>query len=392
MAIPITVPRLGWNMDEGVFAGWLKTDGDTVRPGEALFSLESEKATEDVECLDEGILRIPPNAPQAGERVAVGVVIGYLVAAGEAPPFESTAEAAPAVVPQVSVAEKTEAVPRLRESEKHRARPRSSPRARRVARELGVDWARLTGSGKSGRIRERDVRAAASTPSQPAVPLTPARRAIAEHMAASHATTAPVTLTTTVEATNLVNLRNQFKAAATDAVIPSYTDFLVKLTAAALQKHPLLNAQWVDGQIRPMPDVHVGIAVDTEAGLLVPVIRDVPSLSLRQLAAKSRELIERAVKRRLAAEEMQGGTFTVSNLGSLGVDAFTPLLHLPQCATLGIGRIVRRPVVIGEQIVAREQMTLSLTFDHRIVDGAPAARFLQTLSQAVENPGPWLMP
>src|SRR5262249_27702489 len=156
--------------------------------------------------------------------------------------------------------------------------------------------------------------------------------------------------------------------------------------------HPLLNSRWAEDQILILPNINIAIAVDTEAGLFAPVIRNVPSLSLRQVAAHARDLVERARQRKLKAEEMQDGTFTITNLGQFGIDPFTPIINYPQCAILGVGRIERRPVVISEQIVARDQITLSLTFDHRIVDGAPAARFLQTLGQLVENPGPALVP
>jgi pyruvate dehydrogenase E2 component (dihydrolipoamide acetyltransferase) len=165
----------------------------------------------------------------------------------------------------------------------------------------------------------------------------------------------------------------------------------VKLTAVALREHPLLNACWTGEEIVVSHACHIGIAVDTEAGLLVPVIRDVANLGLRQVAERSRDLAERARQRKLKAEEMQGGTFTITNLGAFGIDAFTPIINYPQGAVLGVGRIQRQPVVIGEEIKAREQVTLSLTFDHRIVDGAPAARFLQTLGRLIENPGPWLV-
>jgi pyruvate dehydrogenase E2 component (dihydrolipoamide acetyltransferase) len=397
MAIPITIPRLGWTMDEGVFAGWLKADGDRVGAGDSLFSLEGEKATEEIECLDEGILRIPPNGPRPGDKVAVGAVIGALVQPGEAAPWESSSpRAAPAHAE--SAEEKTVSsapVSRL-EKQEERRRTAISPRARRVAGKLGIDWTTLRGSGRTGRIRERDVRAAASgaTPPQAtAVPLGSIRKTTGERLLASLRSTAPVTLTTTADATNLVNLRKQFTATvlAQGNLIPGYTDFLVKLTACALQEHPSLNAVRAGDRVVTSPAVHVGIAVDTDAGLLVPVVRDVSSLSLKQVTARARELIERARQGRLRAEEMQGGTFTVTNLGAFGIDAFTPILNPPQCAILGIGHIVRRPVVRGVEIVARELITLSLTFDHRLVDGAPAARFLQTLSRIIENPGPWLV-
>lgn len=396
MPIPITIPRLGWNMEEGVFVGWLKPDGAPVRAGEALFSLESDKAMEEIECLDEGILRIAPDGPRVGDKIAVGTVIGYLAQAKEAVSFERQTPRSVQTMSEKqsgesgSAANATVFAP---ERGMDRGQVAISPRAKRAARELGMDWTKLQGSGRTGRIRERDVRTASEVPSLAALQPSPLRRTIAERMVASHRSTAPVTLTTTADATHLVNLRNQFKAAiqAGNDVVPSFTDFLVKLSALALKRHPQLNARWADGQILLCPDIHIGIAVDTEAGLLVPVVRDALSLGLKQLSARSRDLIERARQRKLAADEMRGGTFTVTNLGAFGIDAFTPLINVPECAILGVGRIQRKPVVNGEQVVIRDQMTLSLTFDHRIVDGAPSARFLQTLSSLIENPGPWLI-
>jgi pyruvate dehydrogenase E2 component (dihydrolipoamide acetyltransferase) len=371
MAIPITIPRLGWNMDEGTFVGWLKPDGAAVRPGEPLFSLESDKATQEIECLDAGILRIAPDGPRAGDKVTVGTVIGYLAPVGEAVP--------------------------ARAADVHRDRRHVpiSPRAKRLAAKLGIDWARLKGSGRTGRIRERDVRAAAPRVREgTSVPVNSIRQTIAVRMLNSHRSTAPVTLTTTVDATHLVLLRNQFQAAlsAGSDIVPSYTDFLVKLAGIALEKHPLLNARWDGEQIQIPEGIHIGIAVDTDAGLLVPVLRDVPALSLKQVAVRSRDLVERARQGKLTAAELQGGTFTVTNLGAFGIDSFTPIIHFPQCAILGLGRIQRRPVVSGNDVVIRDQLTLNLTFDHRIVDGAPAARFVQTLGVLLENPGPWFMP
>jgi pyruvate dehydrogenase E2 component (dihydrolipoamide acetyltransferase) len=387
MANPITVPRLGWNMDKGVFVGWLKADGAPVRAGEALFTLEGDKTTEDVEGLEEGVLHVPANGPRAGDVVTVGTVIGYLLQPGEPVPV-----AKPATSP-TSAARESGPGPATVIRPTSRRRPASSPRARRVAVELGIDLADLQGTGRTGRIRERDVRMAAGKVQAPDVPaVSPIRRTIAERMMTSQRSTAPVTLTTTTDATELVNLRNQFKTASQvdQSVVPSYTDVLVKLTAAALRKHPLLNARWDGERIVSSEKIDVGIAVDTDAGLLVPVLRDVPSLTLKQLSIRARDLIERARLGKLSATDLQGGTFTVTNLGAFGVDVFTPIVNYPECAVLGVGRIQRRPVVVGEQIVAREQLTLNLTFDHRIVDGAPAAKFLQMLCGLIENPGPWL--
>jgi pyruvate dehydrogenase E2 component (dihydrolipoamide acetyltransferase) len=199
--------------------------------------------------------------------------------------------------------------------------------------------------------------------------------------------TAPVTLTTRVDAAELVGWRERLKSAPLEGgVTPSYVEILVKLAARALVDHPGLLARWEDGRILPAAGVHIGIAVDTPEGLVVPVVRDVPSLPLVQVAARSRRLVERALRKGLTPEEMADGTFTVTNLGAFGIDAFTPIINYPQCAILGIGRIDRQPVVREDRVVPGYVLTLSLTFDHRIVDGAPAARFLAALSRLIESP------
>jgi pyruvate dehydrogenase E2 component (dihydrolipoamide acetyltransferase) len=259
---------------------------------------------------------------------------------------------------------------------------RSTPRARRIAKELGVDWQSLSGSGRNGRIRERDVRSA--TPGANASgSLSPRRKTIAQRMLASSQQTAAVTLTTRADATNLVSLRNQFKS--TGGVVPTYTDIIAKLVTAALAHHPVMTGE-APGEL------NIGMAVDSEAGLLVPVLRNVAGQSLLQLAAQSRELVEKARQGKLSLEEMSGGAFTITNLGNFGIDAFTPIINLPETAILGVGAIRREAVVLeDDRIVPRDQLTLSLTFDHRVVDGAPAARFLQTIVAAIENPSAWLL-
>jgi pyruvate dehydrogenase E2 component (dihydrolipoyllysine-residue acetyltransferase) len=405
MASEVTIPRLGWNMDEGIFVGWLKADGEPIKAGEPLFNLEGDKATQEIESLEAGILRIQPDGPKDGEKVAVGVVIGYLVAPGEPAPFESRSPATPSVAPSWSIVTEKKKQP-------------VSPRARRTARQLGVDPAAVTGSGKTGRIIERDIRAAAGRQPAHALPtarvqkrgleaardsaspdyrelaVSSIRKTIAQRMVESKQSTAAVTITTTVDATNLVNLRRQFKAVLETGEAPAigYTEIVVKLTALALEKHPMLNSRWAGDRIQVWRSVHIGIAVDTDSGLKVPVIRDVPQLSLREVAACSRSLAERARDGTLTAAELSGSTFTVSNLGQLGVEIFTPLINPPECAILGLGRIQSQVVVESKQFVERERMFLSLTFDHRILDGAPAARFLQTLGRLIENPSPWLLP
>jgi len=261
-----------------------------------------------------------------------------------------------------------------------------SPRARRLAEQHGIDWTRLNGTGSTGRIRERDV--AAVPPTLGVIPLSPIRRTIAARMVESRQQTVPVTLTATADATNLVHLRRQFKTAG--GVVPAYTDFLLKLVAVALQQHPLLAARWTDTGLRLATRIDIGLAVDTDAGLLVPVIRGVPALGLREVTEQTRELATRARQGSLTTAEMSGGCFTVTSLGTFGVEFFTPIINHPECAILGVGAIKRVPVVDGDRVVGREQLPLSLTFDHRVMDGVPAAKFLKTLRELIAHPAPWL--
>jgi pyruvate dehydrogenase E2 component (dihydrolipoamide acetyltransferase) len=389
VAVAITTPRLGWSMEEGTFAGWLKQDGDQVARGDPLFQLESDKSTEEIEALDEGVLRIPPDAPKPGDTVKVGQVLAYLVAEGEEVPTGDRDEG-------VKNQEESPVAPLPAHASPRTAvgKPAISPRARRVAAELGVDWVGLRGSGRDGRIRERDVRAAATArPGGRLIPHTTVRRTVAARMVAGVTQAAPVTLTSKADATNLVNLRAQFRASgAREDEVPGYTDLVVRLAAVGLREHPLLQAQWRDDGLFVPDRIDIAVAVDTEAGLLAPVIREVDRLTLRQVAARSRELIAQARAGRLSAEQLRDATFTVTNLGGLGVDAFTPIINLPQCAVLGVGRIVREPGVVEDRVVPRDVLTLSLTFDHRVVDGAPAAQFLEALRRCLEQPAPWLMP
>jgi len=373
MPIEITVPRLGWSTEEGTFTGWLKQSGDPVSAGEPLFAMESDKVTLDVESLDNGILYVPPGSPAPGAIVVVGQCLGFLLAPGEpAPETLNAGQLAAGTPPESAVS--TPSPPAPVNAPTRDGRTPVTPRARRVAAELGVDTALLRGSGRGGRIREADVRAAASAPT------TSLRRAIARRMMESRQNTAPVTLTSRADATALVALRNRWKLRQASGPAPSYTDILAKLVAIVLESHPTLGGSG---------KAHIGIAVDTPDGLLVPVLRDVAASSLADLARRSRELTEAARARRLRAEDLAGGTFSITNLGGFGIDAFTPIVNFPETAVLGVGAIRKEAVVLESgELGAREQMTLSLTFDHRVVDGAPAARFLRALVQLIEVPPP----
>ena len=423
MAFEIRVPRLGWSMETGVFVRWLKRAGESVKVGDSLYELEGEKATQEIEAVDAGVLRMTTTSPAPGTEVAVGALLGYLAGKDEAlpaaaAPTELPKQSSPPPIPadrpipppagpaarrrareqgidRHSVAASnstgpgraTDAGPPISTVARHSARVIASPRARRVARELGLDWQTLAGSGSHGRIRERDVRAATSGVAHAfsSPTLSPRRRTIAQRMLASSQQTAAVTLTTRANATNLVSLRSQFKATGGGDIVPSYTDIVARLVHAALRQHPVISGQSTG-------DLPIGIAVDTEAGLLVPVLRNIGSQTLLQLAAQTRELIEKARRGTLSMAEMTGGVFTITNLGGYGIDAFTPIINLPETAILGLGAIRREPVVLDDdRIAACDQLTLSLTFDHRLVDGAPAARFLQLVVSAIENPAAWLL-
>ncbi len=418
MAIAITLPRQGWSMDEAVFVQWLKADGDVVRAGDPLFAVETDKAVQEIESLDDGVLRIPADGPGQGDTVRVGDMIGYLVEEGEelptapAPRQEGIEPVATDNAAAEEVTAPVDGPPDADHTASWPAPPLSSaaaavtPRAARRARQDGVDLRTVIGSGAGGRIRERDVVAAmtltprpasadlrAATPPRAAappgdhgVPISGLRRTIAQRMLQSSAATAAVTLTTQADATALVSLREQFQATATaDEPAPTVSDLIVKLVALALGDFPLLNGRWDETRIVLPDSINIGLAVDTDDGLLVPVVHDVPRFGVRQLAAHTRDLVDRARRRQLSPAELTGGTFTVTNLGGLGVDAFTPIINHPECAVLGVGRIRRAPVAVDNQIVIRDQLWLSLTFDHRIVDGAPAARFLGAVRQAVEH-------
>lgn len=394
----ITLPRLGWSMEEGKFLTWLKQDGEFIKEGDPIFTLESDKAAQEVEAIDSGILRIPLDGPKPGDTIKVGHVLGYLLAEGETMPV-ATAPTVPTAPPHVETTIPiSEPIPEPIVKPITKPMPEetpASPRARRAAKEHRVDLATLAPTGKGRRIRERDVLAAAtstSTTGMKQVPLTPMRRTIAARLMHSRQTTVPVTITARCDATALLAFRQQLKSITPSLqhsiqVVPTINDILVKLSAAALRQHPMLAATWAEDHLLLPESIHLGIAVDTEAGLLVPVIRDVGTSTLTQIAAQSHKLISAARAGQLAAADMQGACFTLSNLGSLGVEAFTPVINPPESAILGIGAIVREAVPLDDgTFAARDRLTLSLTFDHRVNDGAAAARFLQTLRHLIEHP------
>ena len=429
MPYEIVMPRLGWNMEEGTLVEWLKADGEQISQGEMVCTIEGDKAAADVESFEAGILKIPNASPPPGQTVPVGTLLGYIVSVNEAETFDPNAggtdvaeDESVAAVPGDGAepghdptgrepAGSRDTVPTVEPvtgTLRERGEPAISPRARRAAEAAGIDWRSLKGSGRSGRIVERDVLEAAGQPGQSAQPgqYEPAmdgadgndaavrsadrkanagqgdlRRVIARRMAEAHRTTAPVTLHTEVDVTRLSSMFER-------ANRPSWYDLMAGIAAIVLAEHPVMNASWRDGVVLN-EGVHIGIAVDTEAGVIAPVIRDVPGKSLQDISAASKRLIRAAQTGELTLDQVEGGTFTLTNLGMYGVDDFTPIIHYPQCAILGLGRAAPRVVVLDEASGAtgiRTIMSLSLTFDHRIVDGAPAARFLQRVRQLAEKP------
>jgi pyruvate dehydrogenase E2 component (dihydrolipoamide acetyltransferase) len=285
--------------------------------------------------------------------------------------------------------------------------PRPTPVAKRVAEEAGVSLQGLAGSGPGGRITRADVEHALQGEPAPApetalpatepdvierIPLTGVRAIIAERMAMSVHTTARVTLVMEVDATQLVQMRERLKGRVEGewGFAPGYNDLLAKMVATALRKFPYMNARLTEDAILHLKAINMGMAVDTERGLLVPVIRDADQKSLRQFGLEFRQLVERARQRKSLPDDLSGGTFTITSLGAFGIDAFTPVINYPEAAILGIGRIAPRPTVVDGQLTVRTMCTLSLVFDHRLVDGAPAARFLAYLKEIIEEPYLWL--
>ena len=400
MAIEITLPRLGWSMEEGIFQSWLKKEGEEVQSGEPLFVLESDKAAQEVEATDSGILHIPSDAPQSGEVTKVGRVLGYLLGPGEQPPAASAvASAVPEQTSPDAPAERVAPPPATVPASTENSTPvasgdtPASPRARRAAKKRGVDLSRVEPGGAGGRIREQDVLAVEiRSPGASGVPVGNLRRIIAARMMQSKQSTAPVTLHVRCDASRLVLLRRELKAALDGDSTPSYNDIIAKVVARALAQHPMLAARWENDEIFLPEAFNIGLAVDTEQGLLVPVIKDVGNLPLAAVSRKSRSLVEGARSRRIAPEDLQGGNFTITSLGSFDIESFTPIINYPETAVLGIGSIFREATEgEGGTIVFRDTMRLSLTFDHRVVDGAPAARFLQDVRQGVENPAVCLL-
>jgi pyruvate dehydrogenase E2 component (dihydrolipoamide acetyltransferase) len=434
------IPQLGQTVEEVTLVGWLVKDGEKISQGQAVMEVETDKAVFPVESNAKGYIHLGPY--KEGDVLPVLTVVavigkqedkfevkGAALAVEEAEPAPAanvTAEPAPVPEAKSESTDRMFVSPRARKLAAEtsvdvtRVTPtgyegvrvterdvrnylsqqsKATPVAQRMAADMGVDLREVTGSGPGGRIVKQDVaRATLPTPpvAQPLpvtdvlerVPLKGVRGIIAERMAASVHTTARVTLVMEVDATELVAARTRLKdrVEQTWGFAPSYNDLLAKVCATSLRKFPYMNARLAPDAVELLGHVNIGLAVDTERGLMVPVVQDVDKKNLHQFGTEFRELVDRARKGRSLPDDLSGGTFTITNLGMYDVDAFTPVINLPEAAILGVGRIAPKVVPRGTEIVVRQLWTLSLVFDHRLVDGAPAARFLQYIKQLIEEP------
>ena len=381
MPTQVVLPKLDRLMTEGTIQRWLKKAGEQVAKGDSLAVIEAEKVTTELEAPDSGIFT--PAVPE-GSRVAVGQVIAHILAPGEkAPEILPPAASGAGAVP-VPVAE-------TREGPVEERFVRATPAARRRARELGVSLAQIKGTSGRGLVAEEVEAYAKKTKlaglEDEVVPLTGWRKSMAEHMAQSARTTAQITTVAEVDATELVNLRDKYKHLENLGTQLTYTTFIVKAVAYALKEFPIMNSSLVDDTLTIHKRMDIGLAVAIEeGGLVVPVIRDADRKDLVQIARELDSLSKKAREHKLALSEVSAGTFTITNPGMMGVILDTPIIVVPQTGILGVGTIVKRPSVVNDQIVIRHIMYLSLSYDHRVIEGAPAIRFLQKVRQLLENP------
>ncbi len=380
MPTQVIMPALGMAQDTGKVLRWLAPEGQPVVKGQPLMEIETDKVTVEIEAPASGVLA--GVRAQAGQDIPVGQVVAFILASGESLPAEAPviAPAPPAHAAAAPTPPASPAPPRTG------GRPPASPKARRLAQERGVDLSRLTGSGPGGEITSADVTGApASTPQQASpIAVSGAWRTMAERLARAWSSVPHFYLTRDVDAQGLIEWRRRLQA-----VVPAvtYTDLLVALTARALRTHPRLTARWEDGRIAGEMQIGIGIAVATADGLIVPVILRPDERTVEEIARVRHDLVTRAQAGRLRPEDVHGGTFTISNLGMFGVDAVAAIVNPPQAAILGVGRIADRVVAISGSSAVRPALTLTLTCDHRVVDGARGAEFLGTLADLIEAAG-----
>ncbi len=415
MAEIIRMPRLSDTMEEGNIISWLKKEGDRVETGDLLAEVETDKATMEMDSPADGVLlhiavkegTVPVDgiiavigeegedwkavlAEAEKESSAAAVAEAPQPAtAGEAKSAAPTAAPEPAETPAAVVAKQSSPA-------ESNGRVKASPLARRMARELGIDLQLIQGSGPGGRVVKRDVEdfkerpaaavafAAAPAETYSDFPLSQMRKTIARRLSESKFTAPHFYLTMEIMMDKVRALRKEINAISEEKI--SFNDFVIKAVALALRRHPAVNASWLDDRIRQYHYVNIGVAVAVEEGLMVPVLRHADYLGLAQIHASVKDLATRARERKLALEEMQGNTFTISNLGMFGIEEFTAIINPPDACILAVGGIMEKPVVREGQIVPGYPMKVTLSCDHRVVDGATGAAFLQTLKQLLEEP------
>lgn len=373
MVTKVVMPRLSLTMKEGTVIQWFKKEGETVQKGEPVVEILSEKVTYDVEAPQSGVLRKVLAAE--GENVPIDQAIGVIAA-----PDEAISEAEMGMLaPQSKVQEA--AVAKLG-TPAETGRVLASPAAKRLAKELGIDLTQIVGAGPEGRVVEEDVRRfaqklAGKPKVREVIPLVGIRKTTAERVSLSARTAPHSTITMEVDMANAESLRRQTNI--------SFTDVLVKAVAQALKEHMYINSTLENDQIKVYEDINIGVAVATEKGLVVPVIHKADKKALSEVVATLKELIAKAREDRLTKDDLTGGTFTITNLGMYGVEMFIPIINPPEAAILGVGETTQRPAVENGEIKIKPIVRLSLSYDHRIVDGAPAAQFLQKIRRILES-------
>jgi pyruvate dehydrogenase E2 component (dihydrolipoamide acetyltransferase) len=396
MATLIKMPKLSDTMEEGVILKWLRKEGEKIKQGDILVEIQSDKADMELEAYDTGVVRkifVPEGgkAPIGGLIAVIGGPDEDISAALSGTPSVSapkTADRARQVAPL------TQATATTQPSD---GKGKASPLARRLAKEHKIDLSRIPGTGPQGRVIKRDLeglisgRSSAAPEPRPFVPgtsedveLSPIRKTIAKRMTESKATAPHFYVTVEVDMDPAMTFRDQFNNS--KELKLSFTDIVIKATSDALMKHPQVNATYLGDKMRQYHSIHIGVAVAMEEGLVTPIVRNCERKHLDQINAELRDLVDRARTRKLKPDEYLGATFTISNLGMFGVDEFAAIVNPPEGAILAVGGIVEKPVVKNGQIVVGHIMKLTLSSDHRIIDGAVAARFMQDLKKILENP------
>jgi pyruvate dehydrogenase E2 component (dihydrolipoamide acetyltransferase) len=394
MAISVVMPALEMAQETGKLVSWLKQEGDSVAKGEPLLEIETDKAVMEIESPGEGVLA--GIKIQAGTEVPVGQTIAWIVRPGEVPPTDELAAASgrKSTTTTLTPASANEPASSSRSTSAQAAK--ISPKARRLASEHGVNLADLRGSGPGGEILAADILAAAESkavvPSATADTGSPISRLMAQRTTQSWTTVPHFFVVRDVDAGALNDTRHILSAEIqkSHGVKLTHSDLLVALVARVLQKHPRMNSSWAGTGVSENADINIGLAVAVDDGVVAPVIRNADTASLDEIATQRRDLSDRARGGKLRPNDIAGGTFAISNLGMFGVDAFTAIIMPPQAAILAVGAITERVVPVDGTPVVRPMMTLTLSCDHRVVDGARAAEFLGDLAAAIGKPQPWL--